>query len=187
MSSDTKDRLFLIAIKELAKNGKSGFKLSKIAEEAGIKTPSIYAFFKSKKDLIDYTINRCDDSIKRNSPQCDISDDIHTLLFNIFIHYINEFSKEPLLSYYIFLAKESLSDKDAYQRYNALLYSVEVQISFIVNEKISYNSEKADITNAITSVIIKSFPSVMLILINEGEKAAIYEVNNIISFSSLLR
>ena len=184
MNLSTKDKLFFITIKELAKNGKNGIKLSEIAKKANIKPPSVYAFFKSKNDLIEYTINRCDESIKKNNPLCDINNDIHELLLNIFMHYINEFSKEPLLSYYIFLAKESLSDNEAYQRYNALLYSVEVQISFLISEKTADNS---DIANAITSVIIKSFPSVMLTLINEGEKAALYEVNNIISFSSLLQ
>lgn len=186
MRKDTREALFNATINELAKNGISGLKLSEIAKNVGIKTPSIYAFFNSKEDLISYTLKKCEESVKKNAFECDINKKLDELLLSIFIHYIKEFSKEPLLSYYIFLAKEALTNKEIYQKFNALLYSVEVQISFLVNEKLTHDSKNEDITDMISSVIIASFPSIMLTMINEGEDAAIYEAEDVISFASLL-
>lgn len=47
----TANRIQLIALSHFAKYGYAGTSLSKIAEEVGIKKPSIYAHYKSKEDL----------------------------------------------------------------------------------------------------------------------------------------
>ncbi|WP_434060455.1 TetR/AcrR family transcriptional regulator [Peribacillus frigoritolerans] len=47
----TKDRIKEVACKQLAEKWYDGTPLSSIAQEVGIKTPSIYALFKSKEDL----------------------------------------------------------------------------------------------------------------------------------------
>ncbi|WP_257347424.1 TetR/AcrR family transcriptional regulator [Pseudalkalibacillus decolorationis] len=47
----TKSKILDVACKQLAEKGYERTTLSSIAKEVGIKTPSIYAFFKSKEDL----------------------------------------------------------------------------------------------------------------------------------------
>lgn len=47
----TKNKIKEIARKQLADKGYDGATLSSIAKEVGIKTPSIYAFYKNKEDL----------------------------------------------------------------------------------------------------------------------------------------
>lgn len=47
----TKEKIMQAAIKQFAKNGYEGAALSSIAKEVGIKTPSIYAFYKNKESL----------------------------------------------------------------------------------------------------------------------------------------
>lgn len=47
----TANRIQLIALSHFAKYGYAGTSLSKVAEEVGIKKPSIYAHYKSKEDL----------------------------------------------------------------------------------------------------------------------------------------
>ncbi|MED1469227.1 TetR/AcrR family transcriptional regulator [Bacillus salipaludis] len=47
----TKNKIKKIASKQLAEKGYEQATLSSIAKEVGIKTPSIYAFFKNKEDL----------------------------------------------------------------------------------------------------------------------------------------
>ncbi|MEQ6353480.1 TetR/AcrR family transcriptional regulator [Lysinibacillus sp. M3] len=47
----TRNRIKEVAYKQLAEKGYDQATLSSIAKEVGIKTPSIYAFFKNKEDL----------------------------------------------------------------------------------------------------------------------------------------
>ncbi|WP_349729945.1 TetR/AcrR family transcriptional regulator [Peribacillus frigoritolerans] len=47
----TKNKIKEVAYKQLAEKGYERATLSSIAKEVGIKTPSIYAFYKSKEDL----------------------------------------------------------------------------------------------------------------------------------------
>ncbi|UTG85748.1 TetR/AcrR family transcriptional regulator [Bacillus paranthracis] len=47
----TKNKIKEVAYKQLAEKGYERTTLSSIAKEVGIKTPSIYAFYKSKEDL----------------------------------------------------------------------------------------------------------------------------------------
>ncbi|MDQ0427518.1 AcrR family transcriptional regulator [Planomicrobium stackebrandtii] len=88
------DLILQTAVSHFAKEGYEGASLSKIAEEVGIKKPSIYAHYKGKDDLFLSAVQYS----------------LHTLKAQL-AAYFNSMREEPLesllLGYFEWLAKES--------------------------------------------------------------------------------
>ncbi|UFJ42689.1 TetR/AcrR family transcriptional regulator [Brevibacillus humidisoli] len=91
----TVERIKAAALKQFAQHGYDGASLSDIAKEAGIKTPSIYAHFKSKEDLF---LSVFDDLLKLDVEQTiRLAEQIETKtvkekLHAILIHYCKIFA-----------------------------------------------------------------------------------------------
>ena len=60
-TTDTKERLIKAALDLFSENGYEGTSVEQIAKAVGIKTPSIYAHFKGKEELLGAVIDWSDE------------------------------------------------------------------------------------------------------------------------------
>ena len=168
-----KNNIYFNTLKCLATRTSAGLKLDEIAKMSGIKTPSLYSFFKNKNDLVKKTTEWARNEYSLNPLKINIKLDIKDLLVSIYKHYIEVFSTETLKYYYIFLLKESINNKEMNKTYQNLMYEIETEISFVMSEKGKYEKY--------SNIIYHTFPSILYILITEGREAAGWEAERIVN------
>lgn len=178
----TKERILNITLEELSRNGRNGFRMQNIAEKAGIKTPSIYAFFKSKSDLIEETLAYAERSITQKELNINLNEGLKDIIFHLFEYYINEFTLPPLSFYYITLSREAFFDKELKAKYQSLLYSIDTQCAFILAEKLS--SEDDEKRDGLSQTISSLLSPLLFIAITEGKESALWEAERIATFAA---
>ncbi|MCE5168208.1 TetR/AcrR family transcriptional regulator [Paenibacillus profundus] len=93
----TANRIIEIALDHFAENGYEGASLAHIAEQVGIKTPSIYAHFKSKDDLFLRVIEQAiHDELKLLREFCERSRDntVQHQLFELIAQYKDRYDND---------------------------------------------------------------------------------------------
>lgn len=99
--TDTKERILDGALKLFAQKGYEAVGVAEIAEEAGIKAPSLYKHYKNKRAIFDSIIERVNkmDSEKAREnemPEQDIAEDAESYK-NVQVEKIKEYTKDMFL------------------------------------------------------------------------------------------
>lgn len=174
----TDEKILNATIKEIANNGISGLKLKNIADECGIKTASIYAFFKSREDLVNKSIEYAESVFAKIKININLNGSISFIIYNLFLYYIDLFCDEFLNAYYRLLQKEALTNKTINSLYQSFTYTLETQIRFLLSEKISKKDENENDENNIDllSLILKDcLLSILFTLSSDNKESAVWE------------
>ncbi|WP_174727023.1 TetR/AcrR family transcriptional regulator [Mesobacillus harenae] len=142
---DTKSKIREVALKLFADKGYEQTSLSTIASEVGIKTPSIYAFFKSKEDLF-LTISE-EVFIHHYEYIRMVSDDLNnetaerkllTILEEMYNYHLKEETKTNFYRRFMMFSPEGLDGpiKEAFIKSDVLLSSI---LSEIFTQAIEQN------------------------------------------------
>lgn len=177
MKKDTRESIISLSLEEIALNGISGFSLKRVAEKSGIKPSSVYAFFKSKDDLIRESIETAASSFRAYNIKLDLKNRAENLIETLFTYYIDEFEDKTLQNFYRILQKEALSNKYVYSLYQSFTYTIETQIRFILDEKLGLkeDDEETDKRLSLLTMVLKdSLMSVLFQEIVEGKESAVW-------------
>ncbi|WP_028776100.1 TetR/AcrR family transcriptional regulator [Shimazuella kribbensis] len=144
----TKNKIKEVACRQLAEKGYERTTLSSIAKEVGIKTPSIYAFYKSKEDLFmvvykdllqDYYLY-IKDSID-NLTNGSVKDKLHQIIKELCHYQLSSPEKTMLFAKFTIFLPPALTD--------------ELKITFSEMEDILCNILKDIFSQGITQGVVK--------------------------------
>ncbi|MGE7905810.1 TetR/AcrR family transcriptional regulator [Peribacillus sp. NPDC094092] len=139
----TKNKIKEVACKQLAEKGYDRATLSSIAKEVGIKTPSIYAFYKNKEDLFMAVYN-------------DLLQEHYLYIKDSIEKVANENVKEKLYQILKELSHYHLSQPLKTQSYTRLALSLPPTLNNEVKETFSEKEEKlSEILRGIFSIGIE--------------------------------
>ena len=71
----TKQKILLEALKLFAKEGYEAVSVEQIAKAVGIKAPSLYKHYKSKRDIFDSILRRMEERDREQAAACDVPED----------------------------------------------------------------------------------------------------------------
>ncbi len=71
----TKQRILLEALKLFAKEGYEAVSVEQIAKAVGIKAPSLYKHYKSKRDIFDSILRRMEERDREQAAACDLPEE----------------------------------------------------------------------------------------------------------------
>lgn len=129
----TKPQLLTIALSHFAQNGYEGTSLADIANEAGIKKPSIYAHFKSKEDLFLHVLRQTLAEFKRRIIRYMIRHihiPLEQRLYQLIAFLQQQYSDDPIIKFVMRMCffPHSASEKEIIPLVYALIDDLEAKL-----------------------------------------------------------
>ncbi|PLR95743.1 TetR/AcrR family transcriptional regulator [Bacillus sp. T33-2] len=159
----TKNKIKEVACRQLAENGYDRATLSSIAKEVGIKTPSIYAFYKNKedlflavyKDLLEDYYSYIRQSVQKGTDGT-VREQLHEILKELSYYHLSQPEKTASYTRLAMSLPPTLNDevKQTFSEMEELLYE-------ILSEIFSKGIERGEIKDQPVDDLIASFLCVM--------------------------
>ncbi|OPA75765.1 hypothetical protein BVG16_20775 [Paenibacillus selenitireducens] len=173
----TSQRILQVALEHFAKHGYSGASLSKIAEEVGIKKPSIYAHFKGKDDLflqvLDYTLREEFQATIQYLKQ-HRQDSLHDCLYGVLALQLNRYEESVSMMFMLrvsFIPPMNLHEQ-VMHRFNAHLEEWEHELNHTLQAACDAGELQVTDPNQVTTAYLCLCDGVLTELLYSGKPKA---------------
>ena len=168
MTTGTKEKLIITALKEGAHKGFSNVSLGNLASAVNIKKSSIYSHFESFTELKEQVVSYCEERLKDMDVKVDFkATSPEELLENLANTFLLIFGEEPLCWYYVIMNQQRTFDSQWEAQSQKTEAMIEARIRIALEYSLQKNWLDINDTDIVATIFSRALENAILKAVSE--------------------